>query len=70
MSELDKALEKLHNEGYSSENIKAVLNKLKPDTLDQRVPSVGALIMMRAYSMKDINPHEEVISDVQGEELL
>lgn len=37
MSELDKAVEQLHNEGYSSEDIKAALDKIKEETRKQPV---------------------------------
>ena len=37
MSELDKAVEQLHNEGYSSEDIKTALDKIKEETRKQPV---------------------------------
>lgn len=37
MSELDKAFEQLHNEGYSSEDIKVALDKIKEETRKQPV---------------------------------
>jgi hypothetical protein len=68
MSEVDKAIERLKSEGYSSEDIMKAISKMKEDALKQPLIKVSLDEFLKRCT--DENRPEEIEFGIKGEELI